>query len=148
MNSRLTLCVVVFALVSSHAFAGEEYKNRFSSSAYVTEAALAKAPVAYSGEHSAYPLPPVLWQRAGLASDEELDLIAANLIVPLLKESTRPIASFMVEFDEDPSTVVFTVLYTEGFFQSQLLKRTPELGVSAEDYLSILAMEYGEGCSQ
>jgi hypothetical protein len=99
---------------------------------------LASAPVRYSAQAAlqSFPVPVVHWRRAGLmAGEAEAEEIKSKLIYPVLLDSKKPVAAFIVEFlPTDAQQIGVTVLWTSGETAEAAIARSPQGKYAADAY--------------
>jgi hypothetical protein len=104
---------------------------------------LTAAPVLYSTQASlpAFPVPVLHWRRAGLmAGAAEAEEIKSKLIYPMLLESKKPVAAFIVEFlPNDTQQIGLTVLWTDGETSEAAIARSPQGRYAAGAYKVLFA---------
>lgn len=58
-----------------------------------------------------YPIPPVVFERGGLAKKGEREEIIEKVVYPLINETERAIAAFVVEFYPDKPYIGVTIIW-------------------------------------
>jgi len=104
---------------------------------------LATAPVRYSSAATlqGFPIPVVYWRRAGLmAGEAEAEGIKSGVLYPLLLESRKPVAAFIVEFlPASDWQIGITVLWSDGQARETAIARSPQGKYAADAYKALMA---------
>ena len=58
-----------------------------------------------------YPVPPIIFERGGLAKSEERNEIIEKIVYPVINNSTRPVAAVVIELYPDKSSIGVTIIW-------------------------------------
>jgi hypothetical protein len=88
-----------------------------------------------------FPLPVVSFARAGLARPDDEREIMDGIVYPLVNQSPKPIAAFVVTFFRDQPDIGVLVLWHDTSFKDMLVHRTARGHFEADAYKLFLEDE-------
>lgn len=96
--------------------------------------------VTYSENLKQYPVPPIIFERGGLARTGDKDEIIEKIVYPAVNKSARPIAAVVIEFYPDNSSIGVTIIFHtvsptgSGTFSSSIINRNRAGHFDADAY--------------
>lgn len=70
------------------------------------------------------PTPAVVFERGGLASEEERGEIIKKIVYPIVNTSKEPIAAIVVEFPQDKrDQILLSVIFRDGGYIGSVIKK-------------------------
>jgi hypothetical protein len=91
-----------------------------------------------------FPFPVVNFVREGLARPTDVQEIMDGIVYPLVNQSPKPVAAFVITFDPDSPDLGVLVLWHDSSFADMLVRRDARGRVPPDSYKMFLQFEQGE----
>lgn len=91
-----------------------------------------------------FPFPVVNFVREGLARPTDVKEIMDGVVYPLVNQSPKPVAAFVITFDPDSPDLGVLVLWHNSSFADVLVHRDARGHIPPDSYKMFLQFEQGE----